>query len=59
MYTYNRFEITNTTKEWRNISQTLTLFSYTEKSVKRLLEKFEVFRTKLKDEKILKTSYKL
>lgn len=53
MYTYNRFEITNTTKEWRNISQTLTLFSYTEKSVKRLLEKFEVFRTKLKDEKIL------
>lgn len=52
-YIIYRFEITNTPKEWRNISTTLTLFSYTEKTVKRLLEKFEIFRTKLKDEKIL------
>ncbi|KRX04790.1 Armadillo-type fold [Pseudocohnilembus persalinus] len=48
-----RFELTSTLKEWRNISTVLTLFQYNDKSIKRLLEKFEFFRQKLQDEKIL------
>lgn len=47
-----RFRVTKTERQWRDLSFCLSIFSYSEKAIKKLIENFECFSDKLHEDSV-------
>ena len=47
-----RFRVTKTERQWRDLAFCLSIFTYSDKAVKKLIENFECFSDKLHEDTV-------